>query len=107
MDFYHGLLEWLVEDMGFTCDDIAKELGGTKNDIRELKKTANFETGVCHASRPGLKMRANAGNDGSYVAGRFDMINAARAKVEPGYVTVAGKESGKILFRAIPCVPFE
>ncbi len=36
-----------------------------------------------------------------------DMINAARAKVEPGYVTVAGKESGKILFRAIPCVPFE
>jgi len=103
---YRGL-EWLVEGMGFTWDEIAKELGGTKNDIRELKKTANFETGVRHASKSGLKMRANPRNYGSYIAGLFDIINAGRAKVEPGYVTVAGKEGGKILARAIPHVPFE
>jgi len=103
---YRGL-EWLVEGMGFTWDDIAKKLGGTKNDIRELKKTANFETGVRHASKSGLKMRATLNNYASYVAGLFDMINAARTKVEPAYKTVAGKEGGKILARPIPHVPFE
>jgi hypothetical protein len=103
---YRGL-EWLVEGMGFTWDDIAKELGGTKNDIRELKRTANFETGVRHASKSGMKMRADLKNYASYVAGLFDMINAARVNVEPGYATVAGKEGGKILARAIPHVPFE
>jgi len=103
---YRGL-EWLVEGMGFTWEGIAMELGGTKNDIREMKKTANFETGVRHASKSGLKMRANPHNYGTWVAGLFDIINAARAKVEPGYVSVAGKEGGKILSRAIPHVPFE
>jgi hypothetical protein len=103
---YRGL-EWLVEGIGFTWDDIAKELGGTRNDIRELKKSANFETGVRHASKSGLKMRPDLRNYGSYVAGLFDIINAARAKVEPGYMTVAGKEGGKILPRAVPYVPFE
>jgi hypothetical protein len=103
---YRGL-EWIVEGMGFTWEDIAKELGGTKNDIRELKKTANFETGVRHASKSGLKMRADPHNYGTWVAALFDIINAARAKVEPGYVSVAGKEGGKILSSAIPHVPFE
>jgi hypothetical protein len=103
---YRGL-EWLVEGMGFTWDGIAKELGGTKNDIRELKKTANVETGVRHASKSGMKLRASPENYGTWVAGLFDMINAARAKVEPGYVSVAGKEGAKLLSRAIPHVPFE
>lgn len=103
---YRGL-EWLVEGMGFTWDDIAKELGGTKNDIRELKNTANFESGVRHASKSGMKLRASLENYASYVAGLFYMINPARAKVEPGYTTVGGNEGGKILARAIPHVPFE
>jgi hypothetical protein len=103
---YRGL-EWLVEGMGFTWEDIAKELGGTKNDIRELKKTANYETGVRHASKSGRKLRAEPSNYGTWVAGLFDIINAARAKVEPGYVSVAGKEGGKFLSRAIPHIPFE
>ena len=54
-----------------------------------------------------MKMRANPRNYASWVGGLFDMINAARAKVEPGYVSVAGKAGGKILSRAIPHVPFE
>jgi hypothetical protein len=91
---------------GLQLGDIAKKLGGTKDDIRELKKAANYESGVLHASKSGRKMRANPRNYGSWVAGLFDMINAARAKVEPGYVSVAGKEGGKILSRAIPHVPF-
>lgn len=80
--------------MGFTWDDIAKDPGGTKNDIRELRKTANFETGVRHASKSGLKMRANVRNYGSYVAGLFDMINAARAKVAPR-IRDRGGEGGR------------
>jgi hypothetical protein len=103
---YRGL-EWLVEGMGYTWEEIAKELGGTKNDIRDLKKAANYESGVRHASKSGMKLRADPQNYGSCVAGLFDIINAARAKVEPDYVSVAGKEGAKILSRAIPHVPFE
>jgi hypothetical protein len=103
---YRGL-EWLVEGMAYSWEDIAKELGGTKDDIRELKKAANYESGVRHASKSGMKMRANPRNYSSWVGGLFDMLNAARAKVEPGYVSVAGKAGGNILSRAIPHVPFE
>jgi len=103
---YRGF-EWLIEGFGFTWDDIAKELGGTTNDIRELKKTANFETGVRHASKSGSKLRADPSNYGTWVGGLFDMINAARVKVEPDYVSVSGKEGGWILSRAVPHVPFD
>jgi hypothetical protein len=34
---YRGM-EWLVEGMGFTWEDMAKEIGANKNDIRDLKK---------------------------------------------------------------------
>ena len=64
----------------------------------------SFRTGFWE---PGQKLRAVPENYGTWVAGLFDMINAARTKVEPGYVSVAGKEGGKILSRAIPHVPFE
>ncbi len=95
---YRGF-EWLVEGMGFSWED--------KADIRELKKTANVETGVRHASKSGMKLRAIPENYGTWVAGLFDLINIARARVEPGYVSVAGKDGGKILAQAIPHVPFE
>ena len=107
LGFVYRGFEWLVEGMGFSWEDIAKELGGTKADIRELKKTANVETGVRHASKSGMKLRAIPENYGTWVAGLFDLINIARARVEPGYVSLAGKEGGKILAQAIPHVPFE
>lgn len=103
---YRGF-EWLIEGLGFTWEGIAKELGGTKSDIRELKKAANVETGVRHASKSGMKLRAEVRSYSSWVAGLFDIINAARTKVEPGYVSVAGKEGAKLLSRARPYVPFE
>jgi hypothetical protein len=70
---YRGF-EWLVEGMGFSWEDIAKELGGTKNDIRELKKTANVETGVRHASKSGTKLRANPHNYGTRVICGFKAL---------------------------------
>ena len=103
---YRGM-EWLVEGMGFTWEGIAKELGASKNDIRELKKTANVETGVRHASKSGMKLRAIPENYGTWVAGLFDIINAARARVEPNYVSIGGEKGGEMISRAIPHVPFE
>jgi hypothetical protein len=64
----------------------------------------SFRTGFWES---GQKRRAVLENYGTWVAGLFDMSNAARTKVEPGYVSVAGKEGGKILSRATPHVPFE
>jgi hypothetical protein len=100
-------LEWLVKGMGYSWEDIATELDGSKNDISELKKMANHETGVRHASRSGTKLRAEVHSYSAWVSNLFDMINAARAKAEPGYVTVAGKKGAYILSRAMPHFPFE
>jgi hypothetical protein len=52
-------------------------------------------------------VRRRQGKTVRSVAGLFDMINAARAKVEPGYVSLAGREGAKLLSRAMPYVPFE
>lgn len=60
-----------------------------------------------YASRSGTKLRAEPRNYSSWISGLFDVINAARVKVEPGYVSMAGKEEAKILSRAMPHVPFE
>ena len=62
----------------------------------------SFRTGFWES---GQKRRAVLENYGTWVAGLFDMINAARTKVEPGHVSVAGKEGGKILSRRYSSCP--
>lgn len=96
---YRGL-EWLVEGMGFTWEGIAKELGGTKNDIRELKKTANVETGVRHASKSGMKLRASPENYGTWVAGLFDIIKCS-PRDSGARICQCGRQGGSEV--VIPC----
>ena len=67
--FVYRAMEWLVEGMGFTWEDIATELGASKNDIRDLKKTANFETGVRNASKSGMKLRPSPRTMGPGLSG--------------------------------------
>jgi len=51
-----------------------------------------------------LLVRAIRENDGTWVVGLFDIINAARVKIEP---CVAGEKGAEMTSRAIPRLPFE
>lgn len=103
---YRGL-EWLVVGLDLTWEDIAKEIGATAKDIRDLKKTANYDTGVRHATKTGVKMRADPFNYGTWVCGLFDALNVARERLEPGFKRMVQQEVGAAVARAAPYIPFE
>ena len=103
---YRGF-EWLVVGMGVSWEDLANDVGVSVNEIRDLKKTANVETGVRHAAKSGIKMRASSDNYGSWVCGLFDAINAARARLESGFAKMTPEQVGHAVARAIPAVPYE
>lgn len=103
---YRGF-EWLVVGTGMSWDDLAKDVGVSVNEIRDLKKTANVDTGVRHAAKTGIKMRASSDNYGSWVCGLLDAINATRARLESGFVKMTAEQAGQAVARAIPAVPYE
>jgi len=81
---YRGL-EWLVLGEGRSWEDVADDVGVSRNSIRDFKKLANVDYGVRHASRSGAKLRADWENYGTWVCSLIDAINATRARLEPGY----------------------
>jgi hypothetical protein len=103
---YRGL-EWLVVGMNMSWEDLGRDIGATPNEIRELKKTANVDTGTRHATKSGSKLRADPFNYGTWVIGLFDAINVARTKLEPGFNRMTGEQVGEAVARAVPHVPFE
>jgi hypothetical protein len=103
---YRGL-EWLVVGLGISWEDLGNAIGATPNEIRELKKMANVDLGVRQASKSGTKMRADPFNYSTWVVGLFDVINAVREKLEPGFTKMTGKETGEAVGRAAPFVPFD
>ena len=98
--------EWLVVGTGMSWDDLARDVGVSVTEIRDLKKTANVETGVRHAAKTGIKMRASSDNYGSWVCGLVDAINATRARLESGFVKMTAEQVGHAVARAIPAVPY-
>ncbi len=102
---YRGL-EWLKVGQSVEWDDIADDIGVPADDLRELKKTANYETGVRHASKTGGKLRASVENYGTWVAGLFHAINAARARVEKDFEPMTTEQITDAVMRAVPVVPY-
>lgn len=72
---YRGL-EWLVVGRNISWDELAAEIGAPAASLRDLKKMANVDFGLRHATSTGIKARANLGTSGSAVALLFDAINA-------------------------------
>jgi hypothetical protein len=103
---YRGL-EWLVEGLGIRWDDLAHDLGASIAELRELKKTANVDTGVRHANKSGAKMRADTRNYYSWICTLFDGINGARARLEPGFEPMGPKEVAEAVGQALPVVPYD
>jgi hypothetical protein len=102
---YRGL-EWLVMGEKRSWEDLAPDLGMSKDQIREFKKIANVDHGVRHASRSGKKLRADAENCAISVCALFDAINATRARLEPGYKEPSADEIATAVGIAAPLDPF-
>ncbi len=102
---YRGL-EWLKEGQDIGWELIAKDIGVSNTDIRNLKKSANRETGVRHATKDGTKMRANFENYSTWVCGLVDAINASRKRLEPEFEPMTPKEVADAVMKATPLLPY-
>ena len=88
-------------------EELAGDLGVPVSELRDLKKAANVDTGVRHAAKTGVKMRANAGNYGSWVCALFDAINAARVKLDSEFKPMTAAQVSEAVARAVPTVPYD
>lgn len=102
---YRGL-EWLKAGQGIKWENIASDLGISMSQLKGLKKTANYESGVRHATETGNKMRACPRNYGTWVCGLIDGINRARQRLDPGFTPMTPEEVSGIVERAMLTVPY-
>jgi hypothetical protein len=102
---YRGL-EWLKMSQQLEWEELASDVGVPMKHLGKLKKTANYESGVRHATSSGSKMRASADNYGTWVCALVDAINAARARLEPAFEKMSAQEVSKAILRAMPVVPY-
>lgn len=89
---YRGF-EWIVKGFDLSWEDLAHSLDVPPSHLKkDLKKMANYETGVRHASESGMRMRANYENYATWVAGLVDAINIARGRIEPDFEKMSADE---------------
>jgi hypothetical protein len=103
---YRGL-EWIKEGLSISWQEIAADIGCSEKDIREFKKTANFNSGVRHASQTGGKLRANAEGYSLAVAALFDAIFGARKRLDPAFVPLPPEKRAEAIMKAIPIVAYD
>jgi hypothetical protein len=102
---YRGL-EWLVVGEGRSWDDLASDMGVSKADVRDFKRLMNVDYGVRHASRSGVKLRANLQNYSTWVCALIDATNATRSRLEPGYEPEAPEMVAEAVIAAMPADPY-
>jgi len=103
---YRGL-EWLKLGLGVDWKQLAQEMKVPLEELRELRKTANYETGVRHATRTGAKMRARGENYSSWVCVLLEAINVARVRLEPDFSPMSSNAVAEAIKTAVPTVPYE
>jgi hypothetical protein len=104
---YRGL-EWLVVGLGISWDDLVPMIPGCiARQLKDLKKQANVDTGVRHATRDGTKIRADIYVSGTWVCALIDAINSARATLEPGFTKMTAKEVGESVGLSVTGTPYE
>jgi hypothetical protein len=103
---YRGL-EWLKEGLSIGWQDVAADIGCSEKDIREFKKTANYNTGVRHASKTGAKLRANPEGYSFAVAALFDAICGARKRLDPNFAEPLPEKRAEAIMKATPIVAYD
>jgi hypothetical protein len=102
---YRGL-EWIKEGLKLEWEDIAKDMGVPYKDIKNLKKFANRDTGIRHATETGKKARGNAEAYSHWVCGLFDAVNAARSRIDSSFKPMTSEEIANAIMKASPLVPY-
>ncbi|MGO9605792.1 MAG: hypothetical protein ACLQAT_20800 [Candidatus Binataceae bacterium] len=103
---YRGL-EWLKEGLSITWKEVAADIGCSENDIREFKKTANYNTGVRHASKTGAKLRADPEGYSLAVAALFDAICGARKRLDSNFAEPQPEKRAEAIMNAVPIVAYD
>lgn len=96
---YRGL-EWIHTGLGVSWRELAAMLDVPETALKQLGKIANVETGVRHASRSGAKLRAEMDN-ATWVCGVIDAVNAARKRLEPGFIPMTPEEVSQAVLQAM------
>lgn len=103
--FYRGF-EWIKVHQKIGWDDVAKDLRTTRSNMNDLKKLANVETGIRHASSTGRKAQADVSTYGTWAAGLLDALEGARKRVEPKYRRRSSKRVAEIITAAVSTIPY-
>lgn len=88
---YRGF-EWVEDGLKISKRELAEGIGVPLKNLKQLGEMVNVDSGVRHASKTGIKMRANLENYSTWIAGLVDAINLARKRVEPDFVPMTAQE---------------
>jgi hypothetical protein len=102
---YRGF-EWIEDGLRISKRDLAEGIGVPLKNLKQLGEMANVGSGVRHASKTGIKMRANLESYSTWIAGLVDAINFARKKVEHDFVPMTAKEVAESLSVAVKIRPY-
>jgi hypothetical protein len=89
--------EWLEDGLHISKMEMGSALGVNANDLKQLGKIANDGTGVRHASKSGLKTRADLETYSTWTAALMDGINNARSKLDAKFARMTSTEIAEAL----------
>lgn len=98
--------EWLRNGLDLSWDEIARDVGVTTKQIKQVGQIANDETGVRHASKSGVKQRATLETYATWIAGLVDAIESARARIDITYTKSDVKTRANKLRAAMQFDPY-
>lgn len=102
---YRGF-EWIEDGLKISKRELAKGIGVPLKNLKSLGEIANVDSGVRHATKSGVKIRANTETYSTWIAGLVDAINFARSRRESGFVPMTAKEVAVALTAAVKMQPY-
>lgn len=102
---YRGF-EWIEDGLKISKRELAEGIGVPLKNLKQLGEIANVESGVRHATKTGVKMRANVENYSTWIVGLVDAINFARRRLESDFVPMTAKEVAEALSVAVKMQPY-
>jgi hypothetical protein len=102
---YRGF-EWIEDGLKISKKELAQGIGVPLKNLKQLGEIANVESGVRHATKTGVKMRANIENYSTWIAGLVDAINFARKRLESAFVPMTAREVAEAISVAVKMQPY-
>jgi hypothetical protein len=91
--YLYRAFEWLEDGLKISKKEMAAGIGVQLKDFKELGKMANnMDFAVRHASKTGVKTRANFETYSTWMCGLVDGVNYARQKLDKQFKPMGPKE---------------